>query len=142
MGLIRARTTKRRTRGMAMVEMVLVLPVLLLVLFAIMEFGLMFSRWLTLSNAVREGARLGIVYQPPGSCVAATVKTNVQNTVVNYAKAGGLGLTPANVTVTGACAGTGNLLTVGVANFPFKLNIPFYPVGSIPLSYTSIMRNE
>ena len=50
---------------MAMVEMVFVLPLLLLLVFAIAEFGLMFNRWLTLSNAVREGARGGVVYRGP-----------------------------------------------------------------------------
>ena len=53
----------RRTQGMAMVEMVFVLPVLLMVLFAIAQFGLMFNRWLTLSNAVREGVRAGVTWE-------------------------------------------------------------------------------
>ena len=40
-----------------MVEFALVLPVLLLILIAIMKFGLMFNRYITLTDAVRSGAR-------------------------------------------------------------------------------------
>ena len=65
MAMTRTRRLKRRTRGMAMVEMVFVLPLLILLVFAIAQFGLMFSRWLTLSNAVREGARDGVAFAGP-----------------------------------------------------------------------------
>ncbi len=40
-----------------MVEFALVLPVLLIVLLAIMKFGLLFENYLTLTDAVRSGAR-------------------------------------------------------------------------------------
>ena len=40
-----------------MVEFALVLPVLLLVLLAILRFGLLFENYLTLTDAVRSGAR-------------------------------------------------------------------------------------
>lgn len=48
-------------RGQATVELALVLPVLLLILFGIMEFGRVFSSYLILTNAAREGARLAAV---------------------------------------------------------------------------------
>ena len=51
----------RGERGQAMVELALVLPVLLLLLLGIAQFGLIFSSQLTLQNAVREGARIGAV---------------------------------------------------------------------------------
>jgi Flp pilus assembly protein TadG len=125
---------------MAMVEMIFVLPLLLLLVFGIAEFGLMFSRWLTLSNAVREGAREGVAFRNP-PCVPATVVTDVKTIVVRYAKAGGVPLGPGVVNVTNACAGKGTQLTV-IASYPFKLNIPFSSLGTIPLSYSSTMRNE
>lgn len=40
-----------------MVEFALVLPVLLIVLLAILKFGLLFENYLTLTDAVRSGAR-------------------------------------------------------------------------------------
>ena len=141
MALVRFRRSRRR-RGMAMVEMIFVLPVLLLIIFAIAEFGLMFQRWLTLSNAVREGARELVVFRSPATCNAGQVVTDVQNRVVTYANAGGVGIGNGDVQVNGACAGSGTAGTVS-ADFDFVLNVPFAPsLGTIPLSYSSQMRNE
>jgi Flp pilus assembly protein TadG len=44
-----------------MVEFVLVLPIFLLLVFAIIDFGMGFHAWLTVTNSAREGARLGAV---------------------------------------------------------------------------------
>lgn len=125
---------------MAMVEMIFVLPVLLLIIFAIAEFGLMFQRWLTLSNAVREGSRELVLFRSP--CNTGQVETDVRNRVLSYAQAGGVGILAADVDVTGACAGSGTAGTV-TGEFDFELSIPFAPsLGTIPLSYSSQMRNE
>jgi TadE-like protein len=48
-----------RQRGAAMVEFVLIAPVLVLITAAIFEFGLAFRDSMTLSNALRSGARVG-----------------------------------------------------------------------------------
>jgi Flp pilus assembly protein TadG len=141
MGLKRIRSRKR-TRGMAMVEMVFVLPLLLLIVFTIAEFGLMFSRWLTLSNAVREGARAGVAWRGP-NCNSTTVTSDVQTTAGNYARAGGVPLADSDFTVNGVCGASGTNLDVS-ASYTFNLNLPFYTgsMGSIPLAYKSTMRNE
>ena len=139
MGLKRTRNGKR-TLGMAMVEMVFVLPLLLLLVFAIAEFGLMFSRWLTLSNAVREGARAGVAWRGP-NCNPATVENDVQTIAGNYARAGGVPLANNAFTVTGACDGAGTDLVV-TASYNFQLHIPFATLSSVPLAYQSSMRNE
>ena len=47
----------RRDRGAAAVEFALVLPVLLLILFGIIDFGRMLNAQLTVNEAAREGAR-------------------------------------------------------------------------------------
>ena len=139
---MKRKRTRNGKRGMAMVEMIFVLPLLLLLVFAIAEFGLMFSRWLTLSNAVREGARTGVAWRGP-TCATTVpaIKTQVENAVVTYARAGGVPLNPADVIVTGDCGASGTELEVSASYF-FKLNIPFASFSSIPLSYSSTMRNE
>lgn len=43
--------------GAAAVEFALVLPVLILLVFGIIEFGLVFNRWLSVTHAAREGVR-------------------------------------------------------------------------------------
>ncbi|TYP53769.1 TadE/TadG family type IV pilus assembly protein [Thermosediminibacter litoriperuensis] len=51
----------RNQRGQAVVEFALVLPVLVLILFGILEFGRIFHSYIVITNAAREGARLGAV---------------------------------------------------------------------------------
>lgn len=48
-----------RQRGAALVEFVLIAPLLVLIVAAIFEFGLAFRDSMTLSNALRSGARVG-----------------------------------------------------------------------------------
>ena len=124
---------------MAMVEMVFVLPVLLLILFAIAEFGLMFNRWLTLSNAAREGARVGVLFRAP--CDGPTVKKEAEDAVKNYAGSVNLTLTSSNIFVTGMCDTVTRNFKVEVT-YPFALQIPFFANTTIPLKYSSTMRNE
>ena len=58
--LIRARQ-KNGEKGQALVEFTLLVPIFLLLLFAIIDFGMGFYSWITVTNAAREGARLGVV---------------------------------------------------------------------------------
>jgi Flp pilus assembly protein TadG len=46
-------------RGTALVELALVLPLLLVVIAGIVDFGFAFQRYEVITNAAREGARLG-----------------------------------------------------------------------------------
>jgi Flp pilus assembly protein TadG len=48
-------------RGAELIEMVVVLPLLLLVMFGIIDFGFMFQRYVVLTNAAMEGARVSIL---------------------------------------------------------------------------------
>lgn len=52
---------KKNNRGQALVETALVLPIILLILLGIIDFGLMFNNYLVVSNASREGARTAAV---------------------------------------------------------------------------------
>jgi Flp pilus assembly protein TadG len=45
--------------GQALVEFTLILPVMLILLFALVDFGRGFYTWLLITNAAREGARAG-----------------------------------------------------------------------------------
>ncbi|MBN2795031.1 MAG: pilus assembly protein [Clostridia bacterium] len=50
---------KEKQRGQSIVEFALVIPLLLIFVMGIIEFGFMFNAYLTISSASREGARLG-----------------------------------------------------------------------------------
>ena len=56
-------THRRRAseRGQAIVELALTLPLLLLVVLGVFDFGLMFQRFEVVTNAAREGARLAVL---------------------------------------------------------------------------------
>ena len=64
------------------------LPLLLLVMLGIAEFGFMFQRYEVVTNAAREGARLGILQ---GS--AGYTATEAQNRALDYMRASGLNAT-------------------------------------------------
>ncbi len=51
----------KKSKGQSLVETALILPVLLLLLTGIIDFGLLFNSYLVVSNASREGARQAAV---------------------------------------------------------------------------------
>lgn len=133
---------RRRESGTSVVEMAFVLPLLLLLVFAIGDFGIAFTRWNSLTNAVREGARAGVVFRDP--CNAGTVTTNVKNTVASFAASSGLDGASIVTTVTNACGGTGTPLTVD-ASSPYKYIAMSALAGLAPtvnLKARTVMRNE
>jgi len=73
-------------KGAELIEFALVFPLLLLVLFGIMDFGLLFQRYETVTNAAREGARIAVL---PGYAQA-----DVQARVTQYLATAGLTSTP------------------------------------------------
>jgi Flp pilus assembly protein TadG len=55
-----------------MTEFALILPVLIVLLFAIIQFGIVFNRYLALTDAVRAGARKAAVSRQETDPVAVT----------------------------------------------------------------------
>ena len=126
-----------------MVETVIVLPVLLLVMFAMTEFSLVFSRWQTLSNAAREGARTAIVFRAP--CVAGDVESEVRQRVRDYASTSGLTLDDSQIDVQGVCGDpTTNARVEVTAPYTFRVVGAMAPSLSPTINTvgTSVMRNE
>jgi Flp pilus assembly protein TadG len=66
------RAHMRSERGQTMVEFTLVLPVLLVVLFGIIQFGIAFNNYVALTDAVRAGARTAAVSRFSSTPVADT----------------------------------------------------------------------
>jgi hypothetical protein len=58
-------------RGAAAVEFALVVPVLLMILFGIIDYGLLFNNSLSVKQGVREGARQGVVANYGPTCPMA-----------------------------------------------------------------------
>lgn len=53
----------RSERGQTMVETAMVLPILLILIFGMIDFGRAFNAWITVTNAAREGARVAATRQ-------------------------------------------------------------------------------
>ncbi|WP_202931077.1 TadE family protein [Aminipila terrae] len=76
----------KKEKGQAMVEFALVLPLLLLLLCGICEFGYLFSHQILANNTCREAARYAAVhYKDDGaSAVEEQVKTIIQKNSSNF----------------------------------------------------------
>ena len=69
------------TRGQSAVEIALLLPILLLILFGIIIVGFMFYAHIQVSNAVREGARAGSVYWATHPINGLTLQDTVRKAI-------------------------------------------------------------
>lgn len=85
--------------GVALVEFAMVLPLLLVLVFGIVDFGRAFQTWITLTNAAREGARLGTVSQDVQAVRRRCESTAALNGV-SCSVSGLPGITGQDVTVT------------------------------------------
>jgi Flp pilus assembly protein TadG len=103
-------------RGAAAVEFALVASVLLLIVFGILEFGKLYSRFEALQSAAREGARVAAVRGTPGEVVQ-----RVEEAASPY----GLSSTP---TVSRTCddSTAGEPVTVSWRQ-SFTVSVPFLP---------------
>jgi Flp pilus assembly protein TadG len=73
------RRLRKTDQGAEVIEMVIILPLLLALLFGVVEFGFLFQRYVFLTNAAAEGARVASL---PGYTQA-----DVQARVAAYAAA-------------------------------------------------------
>jgi Flp pilus assembly protein TadG len=103
-----------REKGTASVEFTLILPLLLAMLFLIIEFSIIMYDKAVITNASREGARSGIVStssasRVPVAAITSTVNTYCASNLISF----GLD-TPSTSVPNGACVTSGDLLTVDV----------------------------
>jgi Flp pilus assembly protein TadG len=129
------RRRSRSSSGNAVIEFALILPLLLLVVFGITEFGRAWFVVNVLATGAREGARLAVVTGPDVSAVVARVEEVLGAAVI----------TPTSVTVTGPEPGDpARRVTVTVrADFtviPGNLLGTFS--GTLPLQASTSMRHE
>ncbi|MCH7577127.1 MAG: pilus assembly protein [Chloroflexi bacterium] len=95
--LIRKRKEKGE-KGQALVEFALLVPIFLILLFAIVDFGMGFYSWITVTNSAREGARIGAVLANDqqirdrvfDSAGLPNEGTNMEVIITNSAEQGGL----------------------------------------------------
>jgi Flp pilus assembly protein TadG len=115
--MIETRHRIRDEQGQTMAEFALVLPIFITLLFAIIQFGIAFNNYVTLTDAARAGARKGAVSRNDSDPAA---------TCQNYVKASAGDLTPGSISVTctpsSGSWSPGNDVTVD-AQYPYSINI-------------------
>ena len=141
----------RSERGAELVEFALTLPLLLLVVLGIIEFGLLFQEYEVVTNAAREGARIAVL-----SNSAGYTNDEVVTRVNDYLEAGGLDLAqatpaPAVAGPTEEDIGGGKCVTTMSVTASYQHPVPFVSgimtyfggsFGQIPLKAVAVMRAE
>ena len=79
MNLIRRRSRRAPRRGQAMAEFALILPLLLILLLGIIQFGFLFATHLGMINGTREGVRYGATYPTTDGTTDGAVEDQLWN---------------------------------------------------------------
>jgi Flp pilus assembly protein TadG len=113
--------------GAAMVEMAIVLPLLMVLVFGIIEYGRLYNAQITLTHAAREGVRDYAIHQDPAQA-ESTARQAISNTMLP----GPLGVT------TSAC-NPGSPTTMNLT-YPFSIRIPFLGDDLLTITAEGVMR--
>lgn len=113
----------RNENGVAAVEFALILPLIVIILFATIEFGIAMAKWEDYESAAREGARFAAVHCAPASpCDSpAEVWAIVKNASSDFTDTNAS--MPATFTVTPlACTPGGQVVVSWLQTF--TINVP------------------
>jgi Flp pilus assembly protein TadG len=136
---------RRRESGQALIETALALPVLLLILFGIIEFGVALARFQVVTNASREGVRAASLFRL--HCTDAEAREEARTAIQRFANRLGIDTLDFRVEGDGPSLCESRTLRVTVtfqhrlpisAGFARKSGLP----SSILLQHTSTSLNE
>lgn len=125
----------RNQQGQSMTEFALVLPILALLLFGVIQFGIAFNNYLTVTDAVRAGARKAAVGRHLPDPQGATEQA-VRNAAVNLRQS------DLNVTVTVNPGWQTGAEASVKATYPYEISLLGLVVKSGRLSSTTKERIE
>ena len=118
--------------GQSVTEFALVLPILAFLLFAVIQFGIVFNNYIALTDAARAGARKGAVARqtsdPTGACVTA-----IQNS-------SGLDQTKLGATCSSSWQRASDV--TATATYPYSISLLGFVVKSGTLTATTTERVE
>jgi Flp pilus assembly protein TadG len=125
-----ARSELRSDRGAAAVEFALILPLLILLLMGIVQFGRVLNTQITLTGAAREGVRVMAIQDDAVAARAATIQA---------APSLNPPLAPGEIAVSGCSSGPYPSYTV-TATRTVSYSIPLWGQLTIPLNGEGVMR--
>ena len=123
----RRRIQLRSQKGQSLTEFALALPVFVLLLFAVIQFGIVFNNYVTLTDATRAGARKAAV-------PTSTVVTAVRNSATDLKQS------DLSVTVTSTWQPGADVQVT--ATYPYRIRLLGLPLKSGNLSSTTTERVE
>ena len=130
------RCSRKHRRGAAVVEFAMVVPVFVLLIFGMIEFGRAVMVQQVLVNATREGARQAVLDGSTLTDVQARIDVYLSASVINGATT--------TVTPDPQAAGFGAPVTVTIS-IPFE-DVSWFPIpqylGGTTLTASSVMRRE
>lgn len=139
MGIMRVHRRGQEERGAAAVEFAMVLPILLLIMFGLIQYGWLFYQVQETSFAVREGARVAAV----GSQNCDGVKALVVSRIPSAATTPDVSV---SFTETSAPSGLsiGDQITVTATVATTDFNFPFvpFPGSAATITQTAQTRTE
>jgi Flp pilus assembly protein TadG len=127
---------QHKTRGQTLVEVTLIIPLLIVLVGAALDWGLVFFVSHVVQNAVRSGARVAVTQNSPVS--EAAVEAEVQRVIPNTALFSAF-RSSANIQVT-CIAGSPPFLRVRVSNNGNPIAVSFYFMRILGLTNASILR--
>ena len=142
--MIRRKFNLKSERGAALVEFALVVPFLMLIMCATIDFGLAVYTLANLTAAVREGGRFAASRNPAPVANDSTVKAKVYNYIAGMNNGNTPAQNQALISVTNPDPTTG-IITVKITGYPYKPVTPLSPLLGIPAIYlnrTAIFRWE
>jgi Flp pilus assembly protein TadG len=128
------RKLARTERGAALLETAITMPLLLLVVVGIFEFGRAYQTWQVLTNAAREGARIAVLPNSTTGTVQARVLTYMQYGQLPNAAAASINVNPNATIPYGAGTATASIVTV---SYPFNF-IVLNPIANLVVSGSSL----
>jgi Flp pilus assembly protein TadG len=108
------RITRKREQGQTLTEFAMVLPLLALLLFGVIQFGIVFHQYVTLTDSVRAGGRQGAVSRD---------LSNPEAVVIDRVRRSAADLDPADLNIDVDSTWTqGDDVTV-TATYPYDISL-------------------
>ena len=123
---VKSESKLRNEKGASAVEFALVLPIFLMLVLGIFQFGIAFNNWIAITHAAREGARLAAV----GQYDEQRVRDSAPSVAIQ------------SISVSGQGGSIGSPVTVIVTGNVLNINIPFAGNWPVTLKSTAVMRLE
>ena len=121
----------KNEKGASAVEFALILPILVILVFGIFEFGIAFNNYITITHAAREGARLAAV---------DLNNPNLKGIIIERAIP--VPITESDITInTPEGTNIGDPVEVEIT-YDISIEIPLVGSWDIPLKNKAIMRLE